>query len=248
MRRHKVSALYLLPAQYRYNLSDWCLDALLEPLAEARVPVIVCYDEVARGAPRGDQTDWDAVVAEAVRRHPDRFVAFTLLNPHRGRHAMLRELARCHTLGLRGVKLIPHYQDYPEEGPLIDVACQWAHEHRQIILNHYWGPARHLERLIRQYPGACYVTGHLTTEYAALMKERENLYVCSCPLWRGPRDCEEVVAKIGADRLMFGSDLQDLPIAWGLGPILFARLGPGEKRLILGGNLQRVLRRYSLEP
>ena len=49
----------------------------------------------------------------------------------------------------------------------------------------------------------------------------------------------------GADRLMFGSDLQDLPIPWGLGPILFARLSPEEKRLVLGGNLERVLSEYS---
>ena len=69
MRSNKVSALYLLPTQYRYTLSDWCLDALLEPLAAARVPVIVCFDEVGRGAPRTDQTDWNAVVA-LCRRWP----------------------------------------------------------------------------------------------------------------------------------------------------------------------------------
>jgi predicted TIM-barrel fold metal-dependent hydrolase len=79
------------------------------------------------------------------------------------------------------------------------------------------------------------------------MKRFANLYVCSCPLlW--PRACEDVVATIGADRLLFGSDLLDLPIAWGLGPILFARLPAAEKRMILGGNLQRILSRYSLKP
>lgn len=437
MRRHRVPVLSLLPGQYRYNLSDWCLDELLEPLAAARVPVMVCYDEVARGAPRQDLTDWNAVVAmcrrwptlpvivgewrirrsqrliyraldacenlhielsgyylyrgieyiterwgsrrlifgsnwpafghgqtlamlaraevsdadkraiagdnlrglmrwckpehprvqpqppadayvaigrgapappqlrfwdchghiggkachyhipggdldatvaelerqgiekicvfsfagvfgdethgndivaDVVRRYPERFVGFTLLNPHRGRDAMLRELERGAARGLRGIKLIPHYQAYPEEGPNIDVACQWAHERRQLILNHYWGPARHLARLMRDYPNACYITGHTTTEYAELMRERPNLFVCSCPLWDGPRGCENVVAAIGADRLMFGSDLQDLPIAWGLGPILFARLPASQKALILGGNLRRALQRYSCEP
>ena len=50
------------------------------------------------------------------------------------------------------------------------------------------------------------------------------------------------------DRLLFGSDLEDLPMAWGLGPILFARLSPQDKRHILGGNLQRILASYSLQP
>jgi len=191
-----------------------------------------------------DEQPGNDLVAEAVRRYPDRFVGFTLLNPHRGREAMLAELERGAGMGLRGVKLIPHYQGYPEEGALIDVACQWAHEHRQIILNHSWGSAAQMERLVATYPGACFITGHSTTAYAEVMKKHPNLFVCSCPLL-GPRACEDMVKAIGADRLLFGSDLEDLPIAWGLGPILFARLSPDDKRRILGGNLQRILSTYS---
>jgi len=127
------------------------------------------------------------------------------------------------------------------------VACQWAHERHQVIVDHHWGSAAQLERLLATYPNACYFTGHATTEYADLMRRYPNLYVCTCPLL-GPRACEEMVAAIGADRLLFGSDLQDLPIAWGLGPILFARLPAPDKRLILGQTLQRILSEYSLTP
>ena len=194
-----------------------------------------------------DETFGNDLVADAVARHPDRFVGFTLLNPHRGRDDMLRELDRCAALGLRGIKLIAHYQGYPTEGPLIDVACQWAHERKQIILHHSWGSAQHIERLVSTYPDACYITGHTTTAYADVMKRHPNLYVCSCPL-TAPRTCEQVVEAIGADRLLFGSDLQDLPIAWGLGPILFARIPESAKRLILGDTLRGLLARYSLTP
>lgn len=437
MRKHRVGTLYLLPGQYRYNLSDWCLDPLLEPLAAARVPVVICYDEIARGAARQDLTDWNQVVdlcrrwpdlpvivsewrirrsqrliyraldacpnlhiemsgyylyrgveyitrrwgserlifgsnwpvfghgqtlaflaradisdedkrniagdnlrrlmswcrprhprvtlpppaddyvaigrgapvprrlrfqdchghlggkachyhipggdldatvvelerqgidricafsfagvfsderhgndlvAEAIRRYPERFVGFTLLNPHRGADEMLAELERGRKRGFRGIKLIPWYQNYPEDGPNIEVACRWAHERRQMILNHWWGTQANLRRLMEKYPNACYITGHTSLEYGDLLRERDNLFVCSCPLWDGPRGCEKVVAAVGADRLMLGSDLQDLPIAWGLGPILFSRLPPAQKRLILGGNLQRILKSYSLTP
>lgn len=434
MRRHRVGAAWLLPGQYCFSLHGWCLDALLEPLAEARVPVFINPNDTGASDARADQTDWDAVVrlcrrwpqlpvvvsehrirrsqrlvfraldscgnlrvelsglwlyrnieyiarrwgadrlifgsnwptfghgmtvahltmaeisdedkrkiagdnlrelvrwcepehpqvefpppadayaqfggtgsrpanmrfwdchghiggrmsyyhvpdgtleatvaemsrlgvdkccvfsfsgitsdevfgndlvAEAVRRYPGRFVGFTLLNPRRGRAAMIAELERGAQLGMRGVKLIPQYQGYPAEGALIDVACQWAHEHRQIILNHGWGSAEQIERLVTTYPNACYVAGHATSAYDEVMKRHDNLFVCSCPLL-APRACERLVATIGADRLLFGSDLQDLPIAWGLGPILFARLTEAEKRLILGGNLQRILEQYSL--
>jgi uncharacterized protein len=194
-----------------------------------------------------DEQPGNDLVAEAVRRYPDHFVGFTMLNPHRGREAMLAELERGAQMGLRGIKLIPYYQSYPEEGPLIDVACQWAHERRQIILNHSWGSAAQMARLLSTYPNACFITGHTTTAYAEIMREHPHLFVCSCPLL-GPRACEGMVQAIGADRLLFGSDLEDLPIAWGLGPILFARLRPEDKRKILGGNLQRILASYSLKP
>jgi predicted TIM-barrel fold metal-dependent hydrolase len=194
-----------------------------------------------------DEQPGNDLVADAVRRYPEHFVGFTLLNPHRGRDAMLAELERGARLGLRGIKLIPYYQGYPEEGPLIDVACQWAHDRRQIILNHGWGSATQMERLLSTYPNACFITGHATAAYADIMKTHANLFVCSCPLL-GPRACEDLVQAIGADRLLFGSDLEDLPMAWGLGPILFARLSPQDKRHILGGNLQRILASYSLQP
>jgi len=194
---------------------------------------------------RSDDRFGNDVTADAVRRYPDRFVGFTTLNPHRGEEEMIRELERGAAMGLRGIKLIPFYQGYPNEGPLIDVPCRWAHEHRQIILNHSWGGAEQMERLVSTYTNACFFTGHATDLYADVMKRYSNLFVCSCPL-HPPRACEHMVAAFGADRLMFGSDLQDLPIAWGLGPILFARLPVEDKQLILGGNLTRILEQYSL--
>jgi predicted TIM-barrel fold metal-dependent hydrolase len=158
---------------------------------------------------------------------------------------MLRELDRCTKAGLRGVKLIPHYQGYPTEGPLVDVACEWAHDRGWIILNHDWGSPGQIERLVTSYPNACFIAGHATIAYAEVMRRYPNLFVCTCPLL-GPRDCERVALEVGVERLLFGSDLQDLPIAWGLGPILFAGLPEDDKARILGGNLARILEAYSL--
>ena len=192
-----------------------------------------------------DEQPGNDVVAEAVRTYPDLFVGFTMLNANRGPDAMLAECERGKAMGLKGVKLIAHYQCYPEEGPNIDVACQWAHDNGQIILNHNWGSPEQMARLLEAYPNACFFTGHSSTAYAELMQDYGNLFVCSCPL-HTPGACEAVVAAIGADRLLFGSDLQDLPISWGLGPILFARISVAEKQLILGDNLLRVLSRYGI--
>lgn len=224
-----------------YHLPDCHLDGIVAELDRMGVEKVCVFNF---SGVYSDETFGNDRVMEAVRRYPDRFVGFTMLNPHRGPEQMLAELERGQAGGLRGVKLIPTYQGYPIEGPNIDIACQWAHDHQQCILNHHWGSPAQMERLVSTYTDACFFTGHTTTAYAEIMKRYDNLYVCSCPLLQ-PRKCEQVVAAIGADRFMFGSDLEDLPIAWGLGPILFADIPAADKRLILGDNLRRVLQRYS---
>jgi len=225
-----------------YHLPDGDLDSVVHEMDRLGVEQVCIFSFTGVFS---DEQPGNDLVAEAVRRFPERFVGFTLLNPHRGEQAMVAELERGSAMGLRGIKLIPYYQGYPEEGPLLDVPCAWANEHRLLILNHNWGSPQQMERLVSTYPRACFITGHSTAAYAEIMRHYENLHVGSCPLL-GPRGCEDLVAQIGADRLLFGSDLQDLPIAWGLGPILFARLSVEQKRLILGGNLRRLLARYSL--
>ena len=227
-----------------YHIPDAELDTIVRELDRFNIEKI-CVFSLA-GVVSDEVHGNDQTIA-AVRAHPDRFVGFTLVNPHRGPELMLRELQRCADAGLRGVKLIPSYQGYPEEGPNIDVACQWAHERKQLILNHHWGGPEQMLRLVSTYTGACFFTGHTTTAYANIMAEHANLYVCSCPVL-GPRTVESVVEAIGADRFLFGSDLTDLPIAWGLGPILCAHISERAKRMIIGDNLQSLLHRYSLHP
>lgn len=192
-----------------------------------------------------DEKFGNDIVVDAVEKYPKPLIGFTLLNPLRGENEMIAELERGDKNGMRGIKLIPTYQGYPVEGSLIEIACQWAHDHRQIIINHYWGSADQVEKLVSKYPNACFVTAHTTIEYADVMKRHPNLYVCSVPLLT-PRKCEEVVEAIGADRFLFGTDLLDLPIGWGLGPILFARISAADKTLILKDNLKNILTNYSL--
>lgn len=192
----------------------------------------------------GDETWCNDYVADAVRRFPERFVGLTLVNPNHGEAALRAEMARGLELGLTGVKLIPHYQGYPTEGPLIDVACEFCDEHGFFILNHDWGSAAQIERLCTTYPRACFITGHANGSYGEVTRRAPNLYIGTCPFhdWR---KTERFVEVYGADRLLFGSDLTDLPIGWGLGPIFYARISEADKRKILGENLRALLPRYA---
>jgi len=194
-----------------------------------------------------DERYGNGLVAEAIRRYPDRFIGFTMVNPNHGERVMVEELERGLEAGVRGIKLICDYHGYPREGPLVDVACRFAHDHRQFILHHYWGGAAQMERVCRTYPDACFFTGHSTPEYAHFVRQVDNLYISTCPFHEWGQT-EHYVALYGADRILFASDLTDLPIAWGLAPIMYARIPEEDKRRILGGNLKRLLAQQAIRP
>jgi len=192
----------------------------------------------------GDETWCNDYVADAVRRFPERFVGLTLVNPNHGEAALRAELERGLELGLTGVKLIARYQGYPNEGPLIDVACEFCDEHGFFVLNHDWGSREQIERLCTTYPRACFITGHANGSYGEVTRRVSNLFIGTCP-FLGWGQCEQFVRIYGAERLLFGSDLTDLPIGWGLGPIFHARIPEADKRQILGGNLRALLPRHA---
>ncbi len=185
--------------------------------------------------------------AKMIAAYPDRFVGFTFVNPNRGEARMIAEMERGLELGMQGIKLAPSFQHYPLEGPVIDVACRFADEHGLFMLNHVWGSATQMRRLCTTYPNACFFTGHMTFDYADVARDVDNLYICTCPLL-GLLQTERAVEVYGADRMLFGSDLTDLPIGWGLGPILYARIPEGDKRRILGGNLRGLMDKYGVRP
>lgn len=180
--------------------------------------------------------------AALLKAYPERFVGFTLVNPQRGEEGMLRELERGLAMRMQGVKLATGFQGYPDAGPLVDVACRFANDYGQLMLHHHWGPAEQMRRLCETYPDAMFITGHASPQYTEVAAGCDNLYICTCPFltWGST---ERFVELYGADRLLFGSDLMDLPIGWGLGPILYANIPLADKRKILGENLRRVMDR-----
>ncbi|MCE5216613.1 amidohydrolase family protein [bacterium] len=192
----------------------------------------------------GDWTYDNDLVTQAMRRHPGRYHGLIVVNPnHPGE--MMQELERCVDRGFIGVKLIPSYQDYPEDGPNIELAVRWANEHRMIVLNHSWGPTDHLRRLAVKYPEVTFIIGHYTTQHAAVVNNYPNVYQCTCePLTYN--SVETLVDALDTSKIVFGSDTTDLPLMLGMGPILHARIPEEDKDRILGLNARDLLRKVGV--
>ncbi len=194
----------------------------------------------------GDPDFGNDEVKTMLEQFPGRFVPFTYVNPFSGEEAMLAELRRCLDMGFRGVKLmLDSYGSSPSDNPLVEVPCRFAHEHRQFILSHSWGSADRIRYLCQKYPDALFISGHSNGSYGEVCNEVDNLYICTCPFLAWGQT-EAYVELYGADRILFGSDLMDLPIGWGMGQIMYARISEEAKRKILGGNLKRLMDHYGI--
>jgi hypothetical protein len=194
----------------------------------------------------GDPVYGNDEVKAMLDQFPGRFVAFTFVNPFTGEAAMLEEFQRGLDMGFQGVKLmLDSYGSCSSASELVEVPCRFADEHGLFILSHSWGPAERIRELCTKYSRALFISGHSTTAYTDVCKEVGNLYICTCP-FLGWGQTERFVELYGADRILFGSDLTDLPIAWGMGQIMYARISEEDKRLILGGNLRRLMEEHGI--
>jgi len=195
------------------------------------------------GGLASDEVYGNDLVASAVKAHPGRLVGFVSPNLNRSPEQIKGEIERGFAMGLTGIKIHPGLSGYDTNGPNVEIACAVAHERHCIIVNHYWGDTNRLVYLCRKYPDACFITGHTHPDAIPATGVVGNLYIGTCPL-NSYGTLEKFVSGAGAERIVFGSDLSWNPVGWGMGPILYADIPVEAKRLILGGNIRRLLREY----
>jgi predicted TIM-barrel fold metal-dependent hydrolase len=94
---------------FRSRIERRTIDELAEDYSKLDVmAVLLAWDaETATGRPRVP----NELVAEACRQHPDSFIGFGSVDPHKGEGAVA-ELDRFEELGLKGVKLHPTLQAF----------------------------------------------------------------------------------------------------------------------------------------
>ena len=223
------------------HIPDGSVEDLLVEMDRFGIERTIVYTD---GGLASDEVYGNDLVASAVKAHPDRFIGFVSPNLNRSPDAIRGEIERGFAMGLTGIKIHPDFSGYDTNGPNVEVACAVANERKSIIINHYWGDTDRMVTLCRRYPDACFITGHTHPEAIPATQVVDNLYIGTCPL-NSYGTLERFVAGAGADRIVFGSDLSWNPVGWGMGPILYASIPVESKRLILGGNIRRLLQEYA---
>jgi len=214
---------------------------------------------IAPGLPfRDDITStWlDAVAAAGAQ---ERLVVFGSVHPRRrGAADQLRAL---HRAGIRGIKLHPTMQrfhpDDPEAMALYEVCRELSlpvffHAGRAGIepgftqpyatLDHYVAPAA-------EFPDVQFVFGHAGARDvgAALPVALAHPNVWMDVQGQGVGDLRQLLAELGPERLVFGSDWPWYPIAVSLAKLLIATEGDASARdLVFAENARELLRSGSL--
>jgi len=191
-------------------------------------------------------------VLRAVRAHPDRAFGLVYLNP-RHTQASLDELNRCVRDGpVVGVKLwVAQHCNAPELDPIIARAA----ELKAPVLQHTWlkitgnlpgeSTPMELAELAARHPGATLVCGNTGGDWEAgipAIRPFPNVYADLAGGDPTAGFTEMAVRELGAERVLYGSDAGGRSFASQLAKVFGADLPERARRLILAGNLKRLLR------
>ncbi len=190
-------------------------------------------------------------VLRAVGHFPERAFGFVYLNP-KHTQASLDELNRCVRDGpMVGVKLwVAQRCNAPELDPIIERAI----ELKAVVFQHTWlkitgnlpGESTPMEvaELAARHPSATIVCGHSGGDWERGLRAIRSHKNIHAELGGGDPTAgftEMAVRELGAERVVYGSDVGGRSFASQLAKVLGADIAESAKRLILGQNLKRLL-------
>ena len=131
---------------------------------------------------------------------------------------------------------------------------EYAHQHEAIVLVHTWdsdancGPLL-FPNIAKEHPKARILLGHSGVTWRGYMQAIEaaetadNLFLDLSGSQNHRLILEHCVARLGAERILFGSDMPFLEAAMTIGRVLTSRISNAAKEQILRNNFLRMVNR-----
>jgi len=203
-------------------------------------------------APTGDVVDTNTYTLRLMERRPDFFIGFAFLNPAHPVGFSMAEINRCIVSGgMKGVKLLIALKATDKR---LDPIMERLTERGVPVLHHTWYKAvwqgeqestpADLAELALRHPEAKIILAHLGggRERGVLdLVDFPNLHYGTSGSQPEAGLVEYAVRKLGAERVVFGSDWPCRDFGVQLGRILAAEITPEQRSLILRGNAERLL-------
>lgn len=192
-------------------------------------------------------------IARTVKEGEGRYTGLGTLHPDS--QDIEGDVMHLKELGLHGVKLHPDIQRFPVDDERCTPFYELCSELELPILIHtgdkrydYSNPNR-LIPLLRRFPKLTVIGAHLGgwsiwEEASDQLKEIPNLYFdCSSSFpWIGPEKVERIIRKLGADRVMFGTDYPMWEPKLELEVFFRMKIEEPAKKAILAENAKRIFK------
>jgi uncharacterized protein len=190
-------------------------------------------------------------VARIVASRPYRFYGFACVHPSRDRGRVRALVSVAVTrYGFRGIKV--HRRD----GRITREICEVARAFSLPVLYDVMGEVAVVELLAKEYPEVSFIIPHLGSfadDWRAQLAltdhlvRHPNVYAETSGVRRFDL-LQEAVQRAGARKFIFGSDGPWLHPGVELAKVRALELKPPEARLVLGGNLLRLIERVHTQP
>ncbi|MEI6105668.1 MAG: amidohydrolase family protein [Opitutae bacterium] len=191
--------------------------------------------------------------AALMRAYPDFITGFCHLNPTLGAEAVRREVARCVPLGFRGLKL--EIANNARDACMAPVMAA-AERHGLVLLQHAWSMTQIRQRryhtdpedvatLARRFPRVKIIMAHLTgcgVRGLQAVRPCPNVVVDTSGAAPEAGLIEYAVAQLGAERVLYGSDVPVRDFGVAITRITGSRLNAATKQKILYDNARALLR------
>ena len=211
----------------------------------------------------GDAKRANDRVFEFVNEHPTRFIPVAYVTPRYPTEA-IKELDRSFDkLGMKFLKIYPNYLRKPVDDPSYSPIYEWANDRGIVIMSHtlyvsendpqyaaeydtFTRPLRFI-KLAEKFPRIRWVLAHSGNaiigqeEAVEAAKAQPNIYLETCTSLGAEGTIEFLVDGVGADRVLFGSDMPLLDARQQLGRIVTANISNEAKTKILGLNAIKLL-------
>jgi len=190
-------------------------------------------------------------MAAVMDKYLNRVSGYCYVNPQHGEQALADFRYRIEENAMVGMKLwVSTYCNDPLVFPFVEQAIAY----RVPVLIHTWrktvsqlpceSTAFHVADLAARYPEATILMAHLGGQVESAMNTiapHPNVRVDTSGTPIGASEVSIAVDRLGAERVIFGSDLPIACLASNMGKVVGAGLSPEQLELVMGLNMERLL-------
>ncbi|MFQ6132280.1 MAG: amidohydrolase family protein [Armatimonadota bacterium] len=234
---------------HNFHIPDNGPEGLLRSMDLVGIDLAVCSPHRAIAH---DYRGGNDEVAAFHRAHPDRVRPYVTINPNYPAEEVADEIGRWRKEGLLlGFKIHPSEMHYAADGEKLVPLWEAAQELGLPVLVHSWAsddyasPAT-LGKLADRYPAAKVIVAHSATTWEMIeqatteAQRRDNVLLDLTGSSMLPGALETMVESVGAEKILFGTDVPFIDPRPQVGRVALARISDDDKRLIFGLNAKRV--------